>query len=86
MTVKRIRPVAGKMVPRPNEPYEPIPSEGCRVEFPGPSSYWIRRLREGVIEIVPDAPAPSPLPEGRDSLRPTAEAPAAPKGRKVKED
>lgn len=78
MIVKRIRPVAGAIVPYPTAPHAPIPLDGCRVEFPGPSSYWVRRLREGVIEIVPDA-IPTPT---------TAEAPAAPtaKGRKVKED
>lgn len=66
MTVKRIKPVAGRTVPRPNKPYEPIPSDGCRVEWPGPSSYWSRRLREGVIVIVPDV---SPAPE-RKPIKP----------------
>lgn len=52
MTIRRIRPVNGAIVPRPTQPYEPIPAEGCRVEWPGPSSYWVRRQREGVIEVV----------------------------------
>ena len=65
MTVKRIQPMPGRMIPYPTPPHAPIPPEGCRVEWPGPSSYWVRRLNEGVIRIVPDVqgevvPAPSP--------------------------
>jgi hypothetical protein len=54
MTVKRIRPVGHATVPYPTPPYAMIPFDGCLVEWPGPSSYWVRRLREGAIRIVPD--------------------------------
>ncbi|MBM4397342.1 MAG: hypothetical protein FJ087_16860 [Deltaproteobacteria bacterium] len=57
MDIRKIRPRPGLVIMFPAPPYAPIAADGIRVEFPGPESYWVRRLAAGEIEVVPDTDA-----------------------------
>lgn len=57
MTVKRIRPL--RPTAFPFAPYGDVPPEGARVEWPGPQSYWARRVLDGSVEVVEDEQAPA---------------------------
>ena len=52
MKIVKIIPTDGRIIPQPWEPYRPVPPEGMMVEFPGPQSYWVRRINEGVARIA----------------------------------
>lgn len=63
MKTKIVKPVGAQMVPFPSVTmpgapfYAPIPTEGVRVEWPGPDGYWVRLRNDGAITVEdPDAP------------------------------
>lgn len=62
MTIKVIKAKPGKIVNFPGSKnksgkYPILPETPTPVEWPGKESYWVRRLQEGVIEVVESAPS-----------------------------
>jgi hypothetical protein len=69
MNIKKIRPMPGCSVAYPTAPYADIPEDGCLVEWPGPGSYWTRRLRDGSIEVVVIETTPEPTTAQRAKVQ-----------------
>jgi hypothetical protein len=68
MTMIYVKPTAGRRVMDPNQiPPAPLPAAGTLVEK---SIYWDRRLKDGDVEVVSKAAAPSsvePKPKAKSA-------------------
>jgi len=56
--IRFVKPMkSDQLVPNPmKHGYAPIPSMGCRVEYPGPDGYWARLKKAGVVSVSEKAP------------------------------
>lgn len=51
-----VRPVPDRLVRMPQS-MQPLPADGCDVER---SAFWLRRIKEGDVELVEPTKKPSP--------------------------
>ena len=54
-----VRPVQGRLILMPERDFQTVPAEGVLVER---SAFYARAIKQGDLEVVPDAPAATPVP------------------------